>query len=88
MYFLAIVFFDRRLANGPILAIAIGMITIGSFVFNSRYFQNRHVFKRIVMTFGPTRLIHSFLGLIMMLLFFAGYLLIIRYLDLFVESNP
>jgi len=88
VYFIAMVFLNRELAKKPILATAIGIITIGSFFLNSRFFENRIKFKEILAAHEPIKLSNRFLGVAILLITFAAYLLIIRFLDLYVKAHP
>jgi hypothetical protein len=87
VYFLAMVFINEGLTEKSILAIAIVALTVGSFFLNSRYFENKSNFKQIIRAHEPIKLFHRILGAAIFLSTFVGYLLIIRFLDLFVEAN-
>lgn len=86
-YFFAMIFIYKGLAQKTILAIAIGIITIGSFYLNSKYFDNRKNFKQVMDANEPIRLSHKLLGGVIFLMTFMAYLLTIRFLDLFVEGR-
>lgn len=87
-YFLAMVFLNRELSKKPFLLTAIGVITIASFVLNSKVFENRKKFKEVLDAYSPIKLSHRFFGAGIFLSVFTFYLLIIRFLDLYVKSHP
>lgn len=88
IYFLAMVFLNRELSKKPFLAVAIGVITIGSFLLNSKFFEDRKNFKETLDINSPIKLSHRFFGAGIFLSVLIGYLLIIRFLDVYVKSHP
>lgn len=87
IYFLAMVFLNREISNKPFLLTAIGVITVTSFVFNSKFFESGKEFKEVLDAFGPIRISHRFLGAAIFISVFVMYLFLIRFLDLYVTSH-
>lgn len=87
IYFLSLIFLNRLITK-PLSFLIIITIVVTSFVFNSKYFEKRTKFKEILSAYEPGSLSHKFIGAGMLLGTFAGYILVIIFVDRYIAAHP
>lgn len=85
-YFLSVVVVPQWRSMAIMMPV-IGVTVVISFVFNSRYFENRRRFKEILSKYGAGTVSHRIIGAVILLATFCIYILTILYADRYIAAE-